>query len=206
MSAATQGNLALARPLRPSAPVPATFPSPRRHLEIAPTRAQRRARPRVAHVVITLGGIGAILLVQLLLSFLLADGAYDISSLQIEQRDLLREQQALDERLELLGSTQNLTANAEALGMVASGSPMFLDVATGGVSGSGSGSGALPRNLIANSLLDGSTVIDPAALQAASDAAAASGDSGGSTMPGVTPNSTTATSSSPGALPSPETH
>ena len=68
---------------------------------------------------------------------MLADGAYQISSLQSDQRDLLREEQALDEQLELLGSTQNLTANAEALGMVASGNPVFLDVATGGVSGSG---------------------------------------------------------------------
>jgi hypothetical protein len=199
-----QGNLALARPLRPSAPQPSA-PAPRRHLEIAPTRAQRRARPRLAHAMVTVAGIVAILMVQLLLSFVLADGAYQISSLQSDQRDLLREQQALDERLELLGSTQNLTANAEALGMVASGNPMFLNVETGGVSGSGSHVGALPRNLVANSLLDGSTVIDPAALQAARDAEAASGDTGGSTLQGVTPASST-TTTTPGTLPSPETH
>lgn len=196
----TQGNLALARPLRAA---PATAPAPRRHLEIAPTRAQRRARPRVAHIAITLGGIGAILLIQLLLSFVLADGAYVISTLQNDQRELLREEQALAERLELLGSTQNLTANAEALGMVASGNPMFLNVGTGGVTGSNSRAGALPENLIANSLLDGSTVIDPAALEAALAAEAASGDNGGSTLQGTTPNSTTTTT--PGTLPSPQT-
>jgi hypothetical protein len=200
--ARTQGNLALARPLRPSAPA---APAPRRHLEIAPTRAQRRARPRLAHAVITVAGIGVILLVQLVLSFVLADGAYYISTLQNAQRDLLREEQALDEHLELLGSTQNLTANAEALGMVASGNPMFLDVATGGVSGSRSRPVGLPDNLIANSLLDGTTVIDPEALAAAEAAEAASGDTGASTLTGAT-TTTTTTPTTPGTIPSPQTH
>ena len=148
---------------------PAETPAapPRRHLEIAPSRAQRRARPRLAHAVVTIAGIGVILLVQLLLSIVLADGAYQISSLQTDQRELLREEQALSEQLELLGSTQNLTANAEALGMVASGNPLFLDVATGSVSGKGSKAVKLPDNLVGNALLDGSMVIDPAALAAA---------------------------------------
>jgi hypothetical protein len=187
------GNLALLRPT----PQPAS--EPRRHLEIAPTRAQRRARPRLAHALVTLGGIGVILLAQLLLSFALADGAYQIAGLQGDQRDLLREEQALDEKLELLGSTQNLTANAEALGMVASGNPVFLNVATGTVSGTGSKSSSLPNNMIPNSLLDGSTVIDPQTLQAARDAEAASGDTGGPTVVGTTPTA-------PGTIPSPETH
>jgi hypothetical protein len=199
------GNLALARPLRTPAP---ESPAPRRHLEIAPTRAQRRARPRVAHAVITVAGIGAILLVQLLLSFVLADGAYQITSLQSDQRDLLREEQALDEHLELLGSTQNLIANAEALGMVASGNPMFLDVSTGHVSGSESKARSLPNNLIANSLLDGSLVIDPTAIQAAQDAEAASGDTGASTLHIVETSETsdTPTSTTPATIPSPKTH
>lgn len=200
----TQGNLALARPQRAR---PETTRAPQRHLEIAPTRAQRRARPRIAHVVVTVSGIGAILLIQLLLSFVLADGAYYISSLQGEQRDLLREQQALDERLEVLGSTQNLTANAEALGMVASGNPVFLDVTSGGISGSGSAAGALPQNLVANSLLDGSTVIDPAALAAAQEAEAASGDTGTHTLTGSTTTTTTPpAATTPGTIPSPTTH
>ena len=88
------GNLALLRP------TPQPAPEPRRHLEIAPTRAQRRARPRLAHALVTLGGIGVILLAQLLLSFALADGAYVIAGLQDDQRDLLREEQALDEKQE----------------------------------------------------------------------------------------------------------
>jgi hypothetical protein len=151
---------------------------------------------------VTIGGIGVILLVQLILSFVLADGAYRIASLQSDPRDLLREEQALDEHLELLGSAQNLTANAEALGMIASGNPLFLNVETGGVSGTNSTPKELPGNLIANSLLDGSTVIDPAALAAAQAAENASGDTGQTTMPGSTPP----TSTTPGMLPSPQTH
>ncbi len=200
MSAATAGNLALARPRRRPSPGPAA--TPRRHLESAPSRAQRRARPRLAHAVVTIAGIGVILLVQLLLSIVLADGAYQIADLQTDQRELLREEQALNEQLELLGSTQNLTANAEALGMVASGNPLFLDVTTGGVSGAGSKAVKLPRNLVGNSLLDGSTVIDPAALAAAQAAEDASADTGSHTVEGGTP---AATSPAPGTLPSPTT-
>lgn len=194
----TRGNLALARPARPES----ARPEPRRHLEAAPRPVARRSRPRLAHALVVVGGIGAILLIQLVLSFALADGAYYISSLQTQQRDLLRQEQALHEHLELLGSTQNLTANAEALGMVASGDPVFLDVETGAVSGAHSTDRALPPNLIANALLDGSTVIDPAALAAAEAAEAASGDVGAGTMPGSAPTVPAAS----GLLPSPITH
>ncbi len=137
---------------------------------------------------------------------MLADGAYQISSLQTEQRELLREEQALGEQLELLGSTQNLTANAEALGMVASGNPLFLNVATGGVSGVGLASRrrAARRTWSANSLLDGSPVIDPAALAAAQAAEAASGDTGGSDV--VRRRDSGHPDHAPGTLPSPTTH
>jgi len=194
-----RGNLALARPMRPTAPARPEAPAPRRHLEVAPARAQKRARPRLAHALIMVSGIAVIFLIQLALSFVLADGAYQIAGMQSTQRDLLREEEALHEHLELLGSTQNLTANAEALGMVASGNPMFLNIETGGVSGSHSKPKSLPDNLIANSLLDGSTVIDPDALAAAQAAEQAAGDTGTTTMPGSTPTT-------PGLLPSPKTH
>jgi hypothetical protein len=201
MTTATHGNLAIARPMRRPAETPA--PQPRRHLEIAPSRAQRRARPRLAHAVVTIAGIGVILLVQLLLSIVLADGAYQISALQTDQLELLREEQALSEQLELLGSTQNLTANAEALGMVASGNPLFLDVATGSVVGKGSKAVKLPDNMVGNALLDGSTVIDPVALAAAQAAEDASGDTGLHVVEGGTPATTAPTT---GTLPSPTTH
>ena len=76
MSHSTIGATALASP-RPH-PRPST--SPRRHLEVAPTRAQRRARPKLVHAVVLLTGVVAVLLAQLGLSMAVADGAYQISS------------------------------------------------------------------------------------------------------------------------------
>ena len=146
--------------------------TPRRHLDIAPSRAQRRARPRVYAALAAIGGILVILLAQLLMSIVVADGAYRIAALQKDKRELVREQNASQERLEQLSSTQSLIQNATSLGMVTSGNPVFLDVATGqalGVAGPAKGqivgSGG---NLIGNSLVaDGSTQLDAAAIAAA---------------------------------------
>lgn len=190
---------------------PAETPeTPTRHLDIAPTRAQRRARPRVYAALVAVGGIIVILLAQLLMSIVLADGAYRITSLQREYRDLAREQNAAQERLAQLSSTQSLIDNATALGMVSSGNPMFLDVATGQAYGTVAG----PRgqtvgaggNLIGNALLDGTTMLDPAAIAGARSAEVLAGtaptpaDGGNGTRTGVTPERETG-----GALPSPTT-
>ena len=156
MTAATHGNLAS----RAAAPSPAP---PRRSRAATsrsrpPRPASRPAPPR--HAVVTIAGIGVILLVQLLLSFVLPTGRTRSPRLQTDSASCCARSRR-SRALELLGSTQNLTANAEALGMVASGNPVFLDVATGGVGGSGSRPAGLPGNLVRNALLDGSTVIDP---------------------------------------------
>jgi hypothetical protein len=173
-------------------PQPAHEESPRRHLDIAPTRAQKRARPRIYAALVAVGGIVVILLAQLLMSIVLADGAYRITSLQRDYRDLTREQNAAQERLDQLSSTQSLIDNATTLGMVSSGNPVFLDVVTGQALGTATApSGQIVGtggNLIGNSLLDGSTLLDPAAIAAAQN---------GETLP-TTP---TATTSEPGVAP-----
>ncbi|MET0304364.1 MAG: hypothetical protein ABW040_09965 [Microbacteriaceae bacterium] len=188
-----------------------------RHLEIAATRAQKRARPKIVYAIVTISGIVAILLGQLFLSIVVADGAYTVASLQGQQRDLEREQQFLTERLETRSSTQNLIASAERLGMVASGNPVFLDLDTGAVLGQASAAGgslAASGNLIGNSLVDPSMVIDPeaqaAAAEVAEDAAALEGESTMSPgAPGVNiePESVSSEteSSGPDTLPSPTT-
>jgi hypothetical protein len=184
---------------------PVVEETPRRHLDIAPTRAQRRARPRVYAALVAVGGIIVILLAQLLMSIVLADGAYQITGLQRDYRDLAREQNAAQEQLEQLSSTQTLIDNATALGMVSSGNPVFLDVASGQALGtatapSGQVVGA-GGNLIGNALLDGSTLLDPAAI-----AAAKNGDTlqatqtGSTTQEGVAPDG-----GATGTLPSPTT-
>jgi hypothetical protein len=184
-----------------AAPRPVRAPAPRRHLEVAPTRAQRRARPRVLPAIVTIAGIGVILLAQLLLSIVLADGAYTIANLQTQQRDLERQEQALTEQLEVLSSTQNLIANAENLGMIASGNPVFLDLSTGDISGNPTPAGGSLTgsrgNQIGNSLLTGSTLVEPATTDDGSSSSAQSSSGGG--------GSATQTPSSPGTIPSPTT-
>ena len=104
-----------------------------RHIEIVSTRRQKRARPRVVYAVVAVTGLFIILMVQLLLSIWLSNGAYQISGLQQTQRELARDQQSLGESLNTLQSPQNLAERASALGMVMNtGSQGFLSL-TGGV-------------------------------------------------------------------------
>ncbi len=117
-----------------------------RHIEIVTTREQRRARPKVLYAVLTLGGLFALFLLQLLLSIVIAGGAYQIADLQVQQRQLVREQDALVETLNLMSSPQNVATKAESIGMVLGAStPAFLRLADGEVIGSparNSGGGA----------------------------------------------------------------
>ncbi|MGV8885063.1 MAG: hypothetical protein ACOH1T_05680 [Microbacteriaceae bacterium] len=160
-------NLAYARPSRPRRSDDNDQISTR-HVEIVTTRAQRRSRPKIVYALATIAGLFAVLLAQLLLSIAVSDGAYEISALRVEQRNLTRVEQSLAEQVELLASPQNLATRAEGLGMVMSTStPMFLRMADGAVVGSGSGanrSGALlgaAGSLVANSLLVGMPELDP---------------------------------------------
>ena len=199
-----------------SSPRPLRSSAPRRHLEVAPTRVQRRARPKVLPALVTVTGIGVILLAQLLLSIAVADGAYQIADLQGAQRDLQRQEQALTENLEVLSSTQNLTANAEHLGMIASGNPVFLDLSTGAVSGNPTAAGGTltgaSGNQIGNSLLDGSSLIDraPETTGHAATSFKPTTGSGASTTASTGSGGSSVSSgqaeSTPGTIPSPNTH
>lgn len=106
-----------------------------RHIDIAPTRSQKKARPKAVYALVTVVGLFAILLAQLLLSIVVSDGAYQISGLQQEQKELARDQQVLTEQLHVLESPQHLAANAESLGMVASAGTAYLRLADGAVLG-----------------------------------------------------------------------
>jgi len=105
--------------------------------EIVTTRAQRRARPRVFYALFTVSGVFGLFLLQLLLSIAVADGAYQISDLQVQQRTLVREQDALVETLHVLASPQHVAIKAESLGMIlGSTPPAFLQLDNGAVVGS----------------------------------------------------------------------
>ncbi|KQO65083.1 hypothetical protein [Curtobacterium sp. Leaf261] len=159
-------NLALATPL-PAAPgVPHREHRSRPELvEVTPTRAQRRARPRIVYAIIAMGALGILLLAQLGISMVLSSGAYTLSSLQAQQTELSRSQQQLDEQLSVLRSPQNLARNAQALGMIANSTPVYLDPKTGAVFGTPTAAAATDAaaattdNQVPNSLLDTTKVV-----------------------------------------------
>jgi hypothetical protein len=152
---------AYARPQQSPLAQPVAQP---RHIEIVTTRAQRRARPKSFYAVVAVTALVALFLGQLMMSIALSDGAYQISALQAEQKQLSRTSQALSEELSVLSSPQSLAQRAEGLGMVLnSSSPAFLRLADGAVVGTptaATGSvGVLGASggLVANALLDGRT-------------------------------------------------
>lgn len=157
--------VAAAAPLRRARPEPGPAP-----LEIVTTRPQRRARPRAAHAVATIVGVFAILLTQLMLSIVLSEGAYRITSLEAQRIELDRSAQVLTESLDTLRSPQHLAMSAESLGMVANASPAYLRLADGRVLGApvaaGSGAGLVDgaTTTIGNVLLAEVALVSPASL------------------------------------------
>ncbi|KQS08225.1 hypothetical protein ASG04_14020 [Curtobacterium sp. Leaf183] len=154
-------NLALVDP----AVLPSRTPRPSgdRHrpelVEVTSTRAQRRARPKVAYAIVAVAALGTLLLAQLGISMVLSQGAYELNSLSAEQTSLSRTQQSLSEDLRVLDSPQNLARNAQSLGMIANSTPVYLDPKTGRVYGTPTP--ATPdeatgntANQVPNSLLD----------------------------------------------------
>jgi hypothetical protein len=146
---------AIRLPERPWSPSEQT-PSPRRQIEVVPSQQQRRARPKVMHALVAVVGVFVVIGAQLGLSIALSAGAYEIGDLQDRQRDLERTQQALDEQLQVLSSTQHLALNASALGMVPGGSQFYLDLGTGAIAttpgmpnpfGCGNGCTLVPNSL-----------------------------------------------------------
>ncbi|MFS0730150.1 hypothetical protein ABC270_08735 [Curtobacterium sp. 1P10AnD] len=154
-------NLALVDPVAPSrAPRPSREDRRERPelVEVAPSRAQRRARPRIAYAIVAVSALGVLLLAQLGISMVLSQGAYTLNSLDAEQTKLTRTQQSLSEELRVLDSPQNLARNAQGLGMIANSTPVYLDPETGRVYGTptpakADQATAATQNLVPNSLL-----------------------------------------------------
>lgn len=115
------------------APSPDTSARPR--LELVPSVFRRGAHSRVGMAAVALGSLVAILAAQLLLSILTSEGAYEISRLQVQQRDLTRVERVLVQHVEKLASPQNLAENAVQLGMVVNATPSYLRLSDGAVLG-----------------------------------------------------------------------
>jgi hypothetical protein len=180
-----------------TAPAPATDAEPRRRwLAPAPDRVSRQ-RPRIVYAAVAIGGIAVIALAQLLLSIGLSDGAYQISSLQSQQKDLSRTNQALTEQLTAFSSPQNLVQNAQALGMVANGNTVYLRLSDGAVLGSPVPATAANAPIAANQGLVPNSLLQPGQVVAAPIPDAASAPPVAAPDPSVPWQ---------GALPSPQTH
>jgi hypothetical protein len=221
-------NLAGAFMTRPRTSIPTPdidFPEIAPRIEVVPTRVQRRARPKIAYAAVVVTGVLAIVVTQLLLSIGLSDGAYEISSLQQQQKELDRSNQVLSEQYDKLSSPQNLAASAESLGMVANSAPVYLRLSDGAVLGSpvaaSAGTPSLTggQPLIPNALLaaPATTVTAPDAGTAAPAGGAAGTDPNSAAAAGDATGANSATTSAPpvvevqpdvpwqGALPSPTT-
>jgi len=172
---------------------------------------QRRSRPRAAYAIATVAGVFVILLMQLLLSIVLSDGAYRLTALEAQRIELDRTAQVLTERLNVYDSAQNVASHAEMLGMVVSTvSPAFLLLADGSVQGAPipaeAGSGMLNgrETLVGNVLLAGLPLVAfaPAGALGTGEPGAPSTSSG----PGASSSSAGVGAPLPaGALPSPVT-
>ncbi|GAA4173407.1 hypothetical protein [Gryllotalpicola koreensis] len=123
----------------------------------APVGAKHR--PKLLYASIAVGALVLIVIAQLALSIGVSNGAYELNSLQQQQKQLDRAQQASSEAVDRLSSPQNLAANADALGMVANGSPVYLRLSNGTVIGSPTAASGTPaaagESLVPNALTKG---------------------------------------------------
>jgi hypothetical protein len=191
-----------------------------RRVQIVTTRAQRRARPKLVYGLGATAVLFAIVLAQLLITIALSSGAYTITGLQSTEQSLGRSSSALSERLDTLGSSQNLQANALALGMVNSAQAAFLRLSDGAILGTATPAGAssatttvaatdsVPNSLLATIPLIKSTGAGHGDANAPVSTANNSESTKGSTSPASTGNSVPVapSSSNSGDLPSPVTH
>ncbi|KAB1660102.1 hypothetical protein F8O01_04025 [Pseudoclavibacter chungangensis] len=122
---------AISNARQPAAPRGRT---PRGRLSAAP-EPRRRAAPAVKWVVSTLLVMGGVLVAQLVLATVVAQGAYEVQALEQQQTALTRQETALAEQVGSLSSPQNLATLATAQGMVPGESFSFVDTSTGQVTG-----------------------------------------------------------------------
>jgi hypothetical protein len=210
-------NLAYATPLRDARRDLADAPRPRR-VHIVTTRAQRRARPKLVYALGAIVAIFGIFLAQLLITIALSSGAYTITDLQSSGQQLSRTSSALKEKLDTLGSSQNLQANALALGMVDSSQAGFIRLSDGSVLGAAAPAGAasaapaandsVPNSLVTNIPLIKSTGVGHGDTNAPVSGLSNSESTKGAATPASAGNLTPASTASPesGDLPSPVTH
>lgn len=126
-----------------------------RHLKAVPGSGVKHKRRSPLFLSLTgVIGVLVILAAQLGLNLSVSGGAYEISELAAQQRELSRAERALQIEVDMLASPQNLAAEAATLGMVQNSRPAYLDLEDSKLVGSISQSTSKPKeNLIGNSAL-----------------------------------------------------
>ncbi|CAL4859451.1 hypothetical protein [Microbacterium sp. MM2322] len=129
-----------------------------------------RRRPRRVFGVVAVAGALAIAGVQMGLSIVTTQGAFEVKSLTSQQQDANYRKQILQEEVAGLSSPQFLAANAAALGLVAGGEPNYLRLSDGTTLGPQKGASdassieALSRAAVSNALVAGVPLVtDPEA-------------------------------------------
>jgi hypothetical protein len=115
----------LTQPARP----PVRIARPRLRVVPAPQRSA------TGLAVLCVGLLGFGLLALLLLNISIGKGAYELTELQQQQRDLADQQQALTEQVQAQSAPQKLAAAAKKLGMVPASNPAFVHLPNGSVKG-----------------------------------------------------------------------
>jgi cell division protein FtsB len=104
------------------------------------TREHARTRggraPRIPFVLLVLSLLGGAIVGLLVLSGVVAEEAFTITSLQAQNRELSYEEQRLRESVAHLESSERIASEAEEMGMEPGEAPLFLDLDEGRVSGS----------------------------------------------------------------------
>jgi cell division protein FtsL len=211
--------MSMARPVvgALAARLPATSTPIRTLHAVSPTPVRRR-RPKIFFAFVTVVTIFIIIVAQILLSVSLQSGAYEISGLQRNVKELGRTYQSATQDLNRMTSPQNVAQSAEVLGMVGNSNPVYLrlsdSLVTGAATTAAAGGALVAQgNLVPNAMLAEVIAQREAAARLAAAAAAAqlgngaSGTPAGNPAPGSEPApvSPVVTVPSPQGLPSPAT-
>jgi len=107
--------------------------APARGLQVVPGRVvvRRGSGFIVVLAMLLVSGLVGLLLLNLSMQ----KGAFELAGLQAQTSELQVQEQALDQQLERLESTQNLARRATRQGMVPSTGPVFLDLSDNSIIG-----------------------------------------------------------------------
>jgi cell division protein FtsL len=174
---------------------------PSQFLRLVSGRVSGKPRPRVFYATVTVGVALAIIVAQIVLSVTISSGAYEVATLQRENKELSRTFTQVSQTLAEVSSPQHVAAAAEGLGMVSSASPAYLHLSDSRVLGqpraatrSGAllsgADGSLVQNILLTDIAAGTVPAAAAAARAAGNipttgVAAAGGATAAIPLPGV---------------------